>query len=145
MQQDVPFGREVVTAVVNSVAPWTTGIGAKLTEDSFADLYIWLIHQYPPAEDPQDESGEAHRVGSRENIAHWRDALMQHLRTCGTPEACKAIYRIMEELPQLKDWLKWILLEAQNLTRRRTWVPPQPEDVLKITNNQQERLVQSGD
>ena len=70
---------------------------------------------------------------------------MQHLRTRGTPEACKAIYRIMEELPQHKDWLKWILLEAQDLTRHRTWVPPQPEDVLKITNNQQGRLVQSGD
>jgi len=145
MQHDMSFGREVVTAAVSSFALRRTDIGAKLTEDACADFYIWLIHQYPLAEDPQYDNGEAHFVGEREQIAHWRDALVQHLHMRGTPQACKAIQRIMEELPQCKDWLKWVLLDAQILTRRCTWVPPRPEDILTITSNPYGRLVQSED
>jgi len=143
MQHDVSFGREVVTAAVSSFALGRADIGAKLTEDACAAFYMWLIHQYPPAEDPQDDNGEAHFVGEREQIAHWRDALIQHLRMRGTPQACKAIQRLMEELPQCKDWLKWVLLDAQILTRRCTWVPPRPEDILTIISNPSGRLVQS--
>jgi len=50
----------------------------------------------------------------------------------------------MRELPEL-DWLKWVLLEAQDITRRRTWVPPQPDEILKVASHSELRLVQSGD
>ena len=42
------------------------------------------------------------------------------------------------------DWLKWTLLEAQAITRRQTWQPLQPKDLLAIVSDQQRRLVQSG-
>jgi hypothetical protein len=42
-------------------------------------------------------------------------------------------------------WLKWTLLEAQAVTRRQTWIPPQPKDVLAIASSEQRRLVQSGE
>jgi hypothetical protein len=144
MQQDVAFGREVVAEVAGRAALGLFGNRAKIAENSLADLYILLVHQYPPAEDLQYKSGEAHIVGSRESIAQWRDALLQHLKALGTQQACEAIRRIMEEFPH-EDWLKWTLLDAQNLVHRRTWVPPQPESILKMARNPQGRLVQSGD
>jgi len=48
------------------------------------------------------------------------------------------------ELPEL-DWLKWTLWEARNNTRRCTWVPPQPADILDMAGDSQKYLVQSGD
>ncbi|GAI34595.1 unnamed protein product, partial [marine sediment metagenome] len=53
------------------------------------------------------------------------------------------IRHIMQVFPE-SSWLKWVLVEAQNITRRRTWMPPQPSDILKIACNKEARLVQNG-
>src|SRR5574337_923853 len=103
--------------------------------------YIWLVRHYRYAEDPQIE--EAHWVGSRESIAMWRDSSLSHLKGRGTPEACQAIRRIALELPEL-GWLKWTIQEAEDLTRRSTWLPPLPQDILRLASHQRGRLVQSG-
>ena len=36
-------------------------------------------------------------------------------------------------------------MEAENHSRRHTWVPLKPSDILTLTANQELRLVQSGD
>jgi hypothetical protein len=38
-----------------------------------------------------------------------------------------------------------VLLQAQDMVRRKTWTPPQPQDILKIAADRQARLVNSGD
>ncbi|RZN16273.1 MAG: hypothetical protein EF812_00305 [Methanosarcinales archaeon] len=43
------------------------------------------------------------------------------------------------------DWLKWTLWKAQNNTRRCTWMPPHPEDILEMAGDSQKCLVRSGD
>ncbi len=141
IQQETEFGRELISGVGQSLRRQGASVGQKLAEDQLANLYLWLAHQYPYAEDPHHEGGS---VGPRESVANWRDALLRQLKERGTPEACLAIRRIMQELPDL-GWLKWVLLEAQNITRRRTWVPPQPGDILKMAGHHELRLVQSGD
>lgn len=142
IQQDTEFGREVIEAVAHRAGRQRVRVGQVLTEDQLAELYIWLVRQCPYAEDPQYDEG--HWVGPRESIGNWRDAILRHLQQRGTPQTCEAIRRIIRELPEL-HWLKWTLLEAQDLARRRTWVPPQAADILKIATNQDARLVQSGD
>lgn len=117
-------------------------MGNKLTEEQLVEVYLWLVRQFPYAEDPQYD--EPHYVDSRESVTGWRDALLRQLKERGTATACQAIRHIMRELPEL-EWLKWTLLEAQNITRRRTWVPPRPRDILKVASHLELRLVQSGD
>lgn len=141
IRQDTEFGQEAISAVAHGTRLTKTSIGQRLTEDQLADLYVWLVRQYPYAEDSKHGSGS---VGPREGVADLRDSLLRHLKERGTPQACEAIQRIARELSELA-WLKWTLLEAQDITRRRTWVPPRPLDILKIANNQQRRLVQNGD
>jgi hypothetical protein len=114
----------------------------QMREDQLADFYIWLVCQYPHAEDPRYEG--VHSVGPRESIADFRDTLLRYLKERGTPQACEAIRQIARELPEL-DWLKWTLLEAQSITRRQTWLPPRPKEILAIASNLQRRLVQSGE
>jgi hypothetical protein len=141
-QQDTKFGREVVTEVAHGPERHEGSVGQRLTEDQLADLYIWLVRQFPYAEDPEHEG--IHRVESRESVGRWKDSLLYQLRMRGTPKACMEIRRIAHELPEL-DWLKWTLLEAQLITRQKTWEPPQPADILELGREQQARLVQSGE
>jgi len=136
--EDTEFGREVISAVAHNAE----SIWKRLTEDQLADLYIWLVRQYPHAEDPKHDG--AYIVEPRDRVTNWRNSILHHLKERGTHHACEAIQRISHKLPEL-DWLKWTLWEAQNNTRRCTWVPPQPADILKLAGDPQKCLVQSGD
>ncbi|MBM4255791.1 MAG: hypothetical protein FJ147_07830 [Deltaproteobacteria bacterium] len=141
LQKDTEFGREVVATAVydfrEKVIPIT-----QMAEDQLADFYVWLSRQYPHADDPQREDGGW--VSARDEVSRFRDSVLLHLKDRGTLAAGQAIQTIARELPQL-DWLKWTLLEAQHVTRQRTWIPPKPSDILAIARNQQGRLVQSGE
>ena len=70
---------------------------------------------------------------------------MEHLRNRGTFEACRQIERIAEELPELRETLKWTLYQARAEARRRTWMSPEPEHVLALASRPAARLVQNGD
>ncbi len=142
IQQDTEFGRKVMLAAADHFDRYTAGIGQRLSEDQLANLYIWLVQQFPYAEDPQYE--EAHYVEPRENVANWRDSLLRHLKERGTDQAYEEIRRIANQFPEL-GWLKRTLLEARTLTLRHTWWPPEPGAILKMAGNQQGRLVQGGD
>jgi len=142
IERDTEFGREVITTLAHGLDRNAASIAQQLTEDQLADLYIWLVQQYPHAEDPRHEG--VHFVGPRESVADFRNSILHHLERRGTKKACDAIRRITSEFPGEK-YLRWTLFEAQNITRRRTWVPPRPDDILRMASNQQARLVQSGD
>lgn len=142
IQRNTEFGREVITTLAHGLDRSAASIAKQLTEDQLADLYIWLVQQYPYAEDPGHEGG--HSVGPRESVADFRNSILHHLERRGTNKSCDAIRRIGSEFPGEK-YLRWTLFEAQNITRRRTWVPPRPGDILRMASNQQTRLVQSGD
>lgn len=142
IQSDDDFGMKLVTKVAYSSSGWAP---PQLTEDQLADLYIWLVRHYPPTQYPI--LLETSFAGVADGIALWRDTLIGSLKERGTFQACEALQRIGREVPELIDMfsLKWILLETQNLARRRTWMPFSPRDILRIVNDSQLRLVQSGD
>ncbi|MHC5770736.1 MAG: NACHT domain-containing protein [Nostoc sp.] len=144
IQQDTDFGREVFEAVANR---YVRGIHLKLTEKQLADLYIWLVCQYPHAEDP-DHSNEviAHNMSVRESVANLRDSILTQLRETGTSQACTEIERISEQFPEL-TWLTRTLFNAKEVRRRKDWQPLQPEQILKIVSNQsknQSTQIQAG-
>ncbi|QFS52804.1 NACHT domain-containing protein [Nostoc sphaeroides] len=144
IQQDTDFGREVFEAVANR---YVRGIHLKLTEKQLADLYIWLVCQYPHAEDP-DHSNEviAHNMSVRESVANLRDSILTQLRETGTSQACTEIERISDQFPEL-TWLTRTLFNAKEVRRRKDWQPLQPEQILKIVSNQpknQSTQIQAG-
>lgn len=142
IQGDAEFGREVILAVAREDDWYAATVGPKLTEEQLADLYIWLVRQFPYNEDPVHE--EAHWVDPRESVAQWRDAILNYLKNRGTYQACAAIRRVARELPEI-NWLKYSLLEAEEIALRQTWPPLRPGDILQIAADQQVRLVQNGD
>jgi S1-C subfamily serine protease len=127
MNADMTFGRDVVESIAGGHA--RRGVGERLPESDVANLYRWLVREYPPAVDPQVEG--MHTVTTRESVGQLRDSLLQHLKMRGTHEACRAIERLMSELPELPN-LQWILREAEEETRRRTWIPPSPTEIVNL-------------
>lgn len=132
IQQDPAFGREVIEAVSHSFI-YTGSLEQRLKEEYLADLYIFLVHQYPHAEENEQDDV----TGSTDDAIEWRKYIPQRLKERGTPQACEALRRIISELPELKDKLKWMLLEAEALARRQTWVPLQPEKIVQLVTNRQ--------
>jgi predicted NACHT family NTPase len=131
IQQDTDFGRQVFEAVAY---PRTNSVAWNLTETQLADLYIWLVQQYPYEEDPDDSrQGISYFLGVRDCIATLRDNILSQLVETGTPQACLEIQRIAKQFPKLA-WLRTTFLNAQNVMRRKTWQPLKPEQILQMIN-----------
>jgi hypothetical protein len=136
MQKDYQFGREVVEAIAPQ-ALHTGQIEKQIKEEYVARLYIFLEHQYPEynrsESKTQNLSGvKAISLGAFDMIRLWKNYIPQRIQNRGTPEACEAIEKIIDELPEQKERLQPILLEAKDLMRRRTWKPPKPEDIFRL-------------
>ncbi len=131
--QNQSFGREVF----ERVAEFPNDIFFNLTETQLAELYIWLVHQYPHSEDP-DHSIEigSYSITFRDNLARLRDGVLRQLTEKGTLQACAEIQRLIQTLPHL-TWLKKILSDAQKNMRRNDWNPLQPEDILRLVVSQE--------
>ena len=138
IEKEPSFGEKIFEDIVQArlYSP-----GRNLTEDQLADLYIWLSCQYPHAEDPQEEGG--HLVTPRESMGNWRDSILNFLKELGTVDACEALQKIAETLPGL-DFVQWVLIKAREKTRARTWLPPQPEEILQLSRDRKSCLVQNG-
>jgi hypothetical protein len=138
IEQDTRLGRKIIEAM----AGYFSFNALHLGEEQIANLYIWIEHQYPHSEDPQHQGIFTPTI--RDSVALWRASLLNQLRDYGTVRACEEMQRIVDEFPNL-HFLKRILIEAQYKTRQNTWRAPEPQDVLKLTQCQNNRLIQNGE
>lgn len=124
IQQDSSFGREVLEL---AACHHLHEIQLNLTEIQLADLYLWLVRQYPYDEDPDHSNIST----ARDDMARLRDNVLTQLKERGTLKACTEIQRLIQELPDI-TWLRKTLINAQTNMRRKTWQPPMPEEVLQL-------------
>jgi hypothetical protein len=136
---DSAFGREVLMDVAGRHDQQRAALlTLRLTEDQTADLYVWLVRQFPPADDPEHEG--MHWVGPRDAVAHFRDAVLKQLQGRETALACRELDRVARELPEL-PWLRWAVVQAREGTLRRTWLPVRPDVLLRMGRDRALRLV----
>ncbi len=139
IQQDPEFGRKIIETV-SYIVGYEGNLEQRLKEEDVANLYIFMTKQYPDSEKKKQGSSEdkkltgieAYAVTAKDSIKTWRNYIPQRLEERGTPQACEALRKIIRELPELKDRLQWRLLKAEALTRRQTWIPPQPKEVFQM-------------
>ncbi len=134
------FGRELFTGMAHGPGP-SAGLTQGASEGQLGRLYVWLEQNFPHTEDPKFD--DAHAVGPRESLGHFRDAILETLKLRGTNEACAAIEDVIQELPQI-EWLWWTLLSARALARQNSWVAPSAEEVIRLFSRPEVRLVQGG-
>jgi predicted NACHT family NTPase len=141
-ESDIAFGRSVIELVAHPHDFLAGSVSSRLTENQIADLFVWLVREYPPAQDPKLDGGGW--VGPRENLAHFRDALIIRLRDRGTAVSCQAIRWIREQLPEL-SYLKKVEAAAHTIRRARSWQAPSPTELLRLIHSRDRRFVESGD
>ncbi|WP_100489112.1 NACHT domain-containing protein [Sporolactobacillus pectinivorans] len=143
IQSQTNFGKQLFERFSTRIAH--LGQTLKLEEKQLADLYIWLSNEFPMDEDPNhDNDLGAHFVTPRENVATFRDSIIRNLSEMGTIKSLQSVKIIVRTLPQLPS-LKWMLLTSQFNTRKRTWIPPRPKEVVQLLANNNNRLVGSSE
>jgi hypothetical protein len=148
VKSDPKFGREFLDSIAREA--YSGEIEQQLKEEYLADLYIFLSKEYPEMNEEEESNTEElsgmrfSRLESVDSVRMWKNYIPQRLSQRGTLEACDALRKIIREFPELRGELQWQLLEAEDLTRRKTWKPPQPKEILQIASDQVKRLVQNG-
>ncbi|MBE9068537.1 hypothetical protein IQ260_17970, partial [Leptolyngbya cf. ectocarpi LEGE 11479] len=110
-----------------------------LSENYIAELYIFMTRQFPdpPPEEKSTAKGILRNSTDRlirpeDSLRMWKERIPAQLQQLGTHEACQALHKIIDELPEQKEKLPWRLAEAEALARRKTWVPPTPQQLLQL-------------
>jgi hypothetical protein len=62
----------------------------------------------------------------------------------GTSEGCEALRTISLAHPEM-EWIRWVLVDAERLVRRRTWSGFKPEEILAMAHDKARRFVQNGE
>ncbi len=120
INRDNNFGQELFLEYACVSGNGNTNISHLLNETEIANLYIWMVKQFPSSENPR--LNESHFVGRRDSIVEFRDNLLSYLKNIGSVEACKAIEIIKLEFPEYL-WLNRTLVIAKENTRRNIWEP----------------------
>jgi hypothetical protein len=111
-----------------------------LPVDALEYLYIWLEEHFATAEDPWIE--EAHAVGPRESLGHWRDNILETLRKQGTRPAVDAIARIATRLPD-RPWLRRVVIDAQATEREQSWQPLTADELDRLADSTSAVLIRT--
>ena len=140
----IESGHEFGTRLVASLASRSDWHAHQLSGEQLADLYLWLVQQFPPAQLLDQRTGVL--GGGADDVSTWRERLLQQLKERGTIEACHALERIVRQTgEQDRARMQWILLEAQTLTRRQTWLPYRSAYLMKVISDSCVRLVQNAE
>jgi len=143
IQADKDFGHDVLIALPGNLEErQSMSLAERIGEENTANLFIWLMREFPPEEYSQPEG--VHWVEPRVAIANYRDGLVEQLKTFGTPAAIRAIKRIKRELPDL-EYIDFVLVTARQNMRRKNWTPHLPKDFIQLAQRPDSRIVLSSE
>lgn len=140
---DSEFGIDVFTGIGSIFEAQHAATGRRLTDDQITELYIWLATNVPHRNDNEEHGGFG-AVSPSQSLGWWRDSLLNQLKVRGTARSCAGMRRAVRDLPQY-PWLAWHLMEAEQITRRYTWSPLAPQQLLVLAASPEHRLVQNGE
>jgi hypothetical protein len=139
VQQDPTFGHEVFEAIALRVGHQNT-MQQNLNEEHLANLYIFLVQQFPESEEVKSQNNKGtifKPMESIDGIKRWRSNILQHLQSLGSIEASEALQKMVIELPDQKEDLQQKLLEVESLIRRKTWKYPNPGEILQLVTKKE--------
>lgn len=142
IKKDISFGRSLIEKAHDNPLRGS-GVLQKLNESQLAELYIWLMKDFPPEKYSQPEG--AGTVTPQISIGEWRDSVLRVLMDKGTAEGCRQIQKISATLPQY-NWIKeYTLIEGRRIALQKSWQPPGIDQILKLVENHEFRLVSTQD
>jgi hypothetical protein len=142
MTENIQFGDELIKKIAFVWGERESAVFSKLLPCQLTALYIWLIEQYPPSEDPNKLN--SHQFTIRDEIADFRNRIPKVLAREGSTEANNELAKLIERFPDI-TWLKYIKQEANVNLRINSWFPSSPREILELLLNSTIRQVQSGE
>lgn len=139
-QANQEWGEGVCVRVVGLKEISGEPVAAKLNDDQLADFFLWLS----PIAGPWMPAEGGGIVQSSDSLSRWCDSLPRLLADRGTTAACTALRRIVASRPDLEA-LKWYLKSAEDLARRNSWIPCEPQEIIELARNPSARLVRTGE
>ena len=135
-QDDANFGRAVIedTAYIFKAR---SGFSS-LPEGRIADLYVWMVGQYPYRYHPRGPG----IVTPEFEAEMTRDSLLTALKNRQSFQAVDALKSIQKRLPE-QDWMRFHIREGEQRARIGTWQAPSPSAVLECILHQEKKVVQS--
>ena len=140
MQRDKTLGMEIFERTMRG-----SGLGeypalAGLRDEQLAGLYLWLLEQYPPEEDPVRSGGMAFRMDTRDAVPWWRSAVLDRLTSRGSRSAVEAVHSLSRARPS-DHVLQHAYFLALETMRRTTWAAPSIEQLSRILADANRRYV----
>lgn len=143
IQENERFAATVIEQVSNiydEILPKTV----PLSDKQLADFYILLQQRYPKSEDLKHPEGDFYQIQPRDQIAHFRDRLLNAFQYRITATAIIELQRIIAIFPHERD-LKWLLDVVKSKYAQQLWQPLKPADLLRLVHDHTLRIVQSGE
>ncbi|MGC4043232.1 MAG: hypothetical protein QM758_05465 [Armatimonas sp.] len=144
IREDSLFSCEVIEGIASrGILPDKL---ARLPEAEIADFFLWYYDQYPPHEDPKPGPDDAlmRPVTVRDDLGSFRSRIIGILQEKGTQEAVSEMERIVRTLPEDR-WLARMLQQTRFEMRFRAWNPPNPIELLELSQRAGARLVSNAD
>ncbi|MBN1919526.1 MAG: hypothetical protein JW889_16640 [Verrucomicrobia bacterium] len=139
LQGDPAFLEEVITLVTGlRDQTFSAQMAGLLNARSIAELYIWIARRWPPS-----EYSAVTGAGLGQDVAFFRDALLNQLCERGTTEAYEGVRKIAEEFAR-EDYRNAVH-RARARTMSSTWEGVAPEIMLSLAKQHDSRLVESGE
>lgn len=126
--------------ITRGLGDQTSRFLSTMTEEQACTLTEWFFKHYSPAADP-DHRGTS-LVTIEDDIRRFRNAIVNTLAARGTAAACDALQRLCDSHPEF-PWLRDMLLNANELHRRGSWLPPTPEVLFLMFEDAGRRYVAS--
>lgn len=144
MTHDADWGESLILSASTWLDRHGDHLVSVLPEAAIGDLYEWMVVRFPASEDPEDHTGEMHRISARESAGYFRDALIRTLAHKGTSNAVAVIHKLIKRFPSA-GYLRWLAVSARQVTLERTWEPPAPAQIIRLLRHPDLRLLQNAD
>lgn len=140
IRKDREYGRELLMDVASEFHHNAEKVALRLTEAQLADLYLWLVREFPYSQD-REHTG-TYSPTRDDSVRDLRDGVLRVLEHRGTLASVQAVQRVAAVLPEL-DWLSSVVVETRKHALRSTWQPCTPADLLELTRRPKTGLVRS--
>lgn len=129
ISKDIQLGKDILKRYAHRFDVYSEGYHS-LTVDAFRDLFIWLAQQFPFGEDPVHDG--AYSPSDDDHVREFRNGILAMLKAMGTLESVEAIDYIKNSLPEHKEWLNRVAIDARDTRIQKSWIPLEPQDFLKF-------------
>ncbi len=114
----------------------------QLSDQQIGELYRLVAAVFPPENDPKIPAG-VHQVTAEMEVSRFRNSILGALVMRATPEACAVLRSLARDFPKHGIWIRWQLHEAQEIRRRRTWIPPSSVEIITMAKKATLRRVET--